>query len=89
MVSLSDFTDIVATAFFDGNLGIAGIVIYACVLMAIFALTRNTMQTLIVTIPVTLAFSFLGVLNTDLMILLLIVTVLALALNTSKSITRS
>lgn len=57
---------------------------YILVLVAIFALTRKTTQTLIIGLPVTLVFSFLGVLSTDLMILLIIVSVLGLAATAQK-----
>lgn len=52
---------------------------YILVLVAIFALSRKTTQTLIIAIPVTLVFSALGVLSIDLMVLLIIMTVLGLA----------
>lgn len=84
MISLSDFQDLLATGFLDGNAEIAGILIYVAVLLLVFGLTRKTQQTLIISIPVTLVFSILGVLSTDLMILLIIVTVLALAFGASK-----
>lgn len=79
MISLYDFQDLLSTSFFDGDLNMAGLVMYSVVLMLCFALTRKTQQTLILAIPVTLVFSGLGVIPTDLMILLIIVVVLALA----------
>lgn len=84
MLSIFDFQGLVADGFFGGNLSIAGILIYAAVLLAVFALTRNTSQTLIVSIPVTLAFSVIGILSIDLTVLLLIVSVLALAFGATK-----
>lgn len=63
---------------------IAGICMYILILVAIFALTRKTTQTLIIGLPVTLVFSILGVLSTDLMILLIIVSVLGLAATAQK-----
>lgn len=82
MISLNDLQDIMAQSFFDGNLAIAGIIIFAAVLCLVFALTRNTTYALIISLPVTLIFSMLGILTTDLMILLIIVTVLGLAYTT-------
>lgn len=52
---------------------------YVVVLLVLFALTRKTQQTLIIALPTTFIFNVLGVLSTDMMILLIIVTVLALA----------
>lgn len=79
MLSIFDVQDLVSTSFFDGDLQIAGMVMYALVLIVIFALSRQTTQTLIISIPVTLIFTALGVLSMDLMVLLIVVTVLGLA----------
>lgn len=79
MLSLYDVQDLVSTSFFDGDTQIAGMCMYILVLVAIFALSRKTTQTLIIAIPVTLVFSALGVLSIDLMVLLIIMTVLGLA----------
>lgn len=79
MLSLFDVQDLISTSFFDGDLQIAGMVMYAAVLIVVFAVSRQTTQTLIISIPVTLIFTALGVLSTDLMVLLIVVTVLGLA----------
>lgn len=84
MLSFTDIQELVSTGFFDGDMQIAGIVMYILVLVAIFALSRKTTQTLIISLPVTLVFSILGVLSTDVMILLIIVTVLGLAATAQK-----
>lgn len=84
MLSFTDIQELVSTGFFDGDLQIAGIVMYILVLVAIFALSRKTTQTLIISLPVTLVFSILGILSTDVMILLIIVTVLGLAATAQK-----
>lgn len=84
MLSFTDIQELVSTGFFDGDMQIAGIVMYVLVLVAIFALSRKTTQTLIISLPVTLVFSILGVLSTDVMILLIIVTVLGLAATAQK-----
>ena len=79
MLSLFDLQDLVSTEFFEGDLQLAGMCMYVLVLVAVFALSRKTSQTLIISIPVTLIFSVLGVLSVDLMVLLIIMTVLGLA----------
>lgn len=84
MLSIYDFQDLVSISFFGGDMNIAGMVIYVVVLMAVFALTRKTTQTLVLSIPVTLIFSAIGVLSTDLLVLIIIVTVLALAFTSTK-----
>lgn len=88
MIGFADFQEIFATSFFDGNMAIAGILIYAAAMIIIFAVTRNTTHSLLISLPVTLVFSMLGILSTDLMILLIIVTVLGLAF-TTKDIWRT
>lgn len=88
MLSLFDIQDLVADSFFDGDLNLAGMVMYTLVLIVLFALTRKTQQTLIISIPVTLIFSAIGVIPTDLMVLLIIVTVLALAF-TARNVWRA
>lgn len=82
MITFSDFQEIFATSFLDGDMAIAGILIYAAVMIIIFAVTRNTTHSLLISLPITLVFSMLNILSTDLMILLIIVTVLGLAFTT-------
>ncbi len=79
MLDLNDFLDILAISFLDGDVAIAGILIYIAALIVIFALSRNVMNTLLISLPVTLVFSMLGILSTDVMLLMIIVTVLGLA----------
>lgn len=79
MLSLFDVQDLISTSFFDGDMQIAGMCMYILVLIAVFALSRKTTQTMILAIPVTLVFSVLGVLSTDMMVLLIIMAVLGLA----------
>lgn len=79
MLSLFDLQDLIGTSFFDGDVSLAGMCMYVVVLLVLFALTRKTQQTLIIALPTTFIFNVLGVLSTDMMILLIIVTVLALA----------
>lgn len=79
MLSLFDLQDLIGTSFFEGDVSLAGMCMYVVVLLVLFALTRKTQQTLIIALPTTFIFNVLGVLSTDMMILLIIVTVLALA----------
>lgn len=85
MISIFDFQELVSTSFFEGDANLAGMVIYVGVLILLFALSRKTQQTLILSLPVTLIFGTLGVLNVDMMVLLIIVTVLALAFTARKA----
>lgn len=85
MLGIYDITDLFATSFFDGDTNLAGMVIYVGILLLLFGLSRKTQQTLILSLPVTLIFGTVGVLNTDMMVLLIIVTVLALAFTARKA----
>lgn len=67
---------------------IAGIAIYILAIVAVFGLTdRNGFMALIVGMAVTMVFSLMGVLSTELTVLLIIVSVLGLAY-TSRAIWR-
>lgn len=79
MISLSDFNGILANSFFDGSTTVAGLVIFTFVMLIIFSLVRSLKTVLIIMLPVTLIFSVLGIISTDMMILLIIVAVLGLA----------
>lgn len=79
MLQLSEFQQILATSFFDGNTTIAGIVMYIAVLGLVFGLFRNLKSVLIISMPITLAFSLLGIIDTNTLVLLIIVTILGLA----------
>lgn len=79
MISLNDFQSILADSFLDGNLEIAGIIMFAAVLLVVLALTKDTFRALLVGIVATMVFSLMGILSTELTILLIIVSVLGMA----------
>ncbi len=79
MLQLSEFQSILAASFFDGNATIAGLVMYIAVLGLVFGLFRNLKSVLIISMPITLAFSLLGIIDTNTLVLLIIVTILGLA----------
>jgi len=86
MIALNDLTDLLGNSFFDGNDTIAGIVIYTMVLAALFVLSKKNVTTaLILSLPVTLVFATLGNLSSDVLILLIVVTVLLLAYMTRNT----
>lgn len=85
MIGIADIQDIIADSFFDGSTAIAGIVLFAAALIVIFALSRDITHTLLISLPVTLVFSMLGILTSDVMILMILVTVLGLAYTTRNS----
>lgn len=85
MIGLVDFQRIIADGFFNGDMTIAGILMFATVLGILFMIfNKNVFTALLMALPVTLVFSLLGVLSSDMTILLIIITVLGLAINTTS-----
>jgi len=86
MITLSMVQEILAETFFDNNMQIAGLILYAVFLIFAFAITRNLTAVMVISIPITLAFASLGVLNGDLLIVMIIVIVVGLAMVAGKTI---
>ncbi len=80
MLQFGDFQTLLADMLFGGNTTIAGLIMYTVVLGLIFAFVHNLTATLIVSLPLTLVFSSMGIISGDLMILIIIITVLGLAM---------
>ena len=88
MLDLNDINVILADTFFNGDTTIMGLVLYTVVLAILFGMKRNIFQSLLLSLPMTLVFSFLGILSTDMTILLIIVTVLGLGITSTGAFTR-
>lgn len=84
-LGLDDVNSILADVFFNGDTTIMGLVIYTVVLAILFSIKRNVFQSLLLSLPMTLAFAFLGILSTDLTILLIIVSVLGLSITSTRA----
>lgn len=82
MISLNELQDLIADTLLNGNDQVAGIAIYVCVLLAVFAVfgKKNIFGALICVLPITLIFSILGVLSPDVTVMLIVMTALMLAL---------
>ena len=87
MLSFNDLQDLIANSFFDGNMDVAGIVMYIAVLVVVITVSRNVFYALLIGMAATLLFSVMGILSTEIAILLIIVSVLGLAY-TSRGIWR-
>lgn len=80
MLSLQEIQELIANEFLDGSMELAGIGIFLVAVLAVFALSnRNTYMALIVGMGVTIMFSLMGVLSTEVTVLMIIVSVLGLA----------
>ena len=87
-LGLNDINSILADVFFNGDTTVMGLVIYTVVLAILFGMKRNIFQSLLLSLPMTLVFAFLGIISTDLTILLIIVTVLGLAITSTRTFNR-
>lgn len=81
IISIQEMQDLIAQSFFNGDVGIAGIVMYAVILMAIFLLfsKNNLMICFALMFPITLIFTTLNVLPTTMAVLMVLVAVIGLA----------
>lgn len=79
-LNVNNIIKALADAVFAGNTAIAGIVVYAAILLVIFLLIREPLPVVLISIPVTLILRLLRVLDNDLTILLIIIAVLGLAM---------
>lgn len=86
VISLSDFQQILGNTLFDGSAEIAGMVMFAAVMCIIFSVIKKTFVFLLIMIPATLVFFYLGVMSTELTMILIIITVLGLAMTAPKAL---
>lgn len=86
VISLSDFQQILGNTLFDGSAEIAGMVMFAAVMCIIFSVVRKTFVFLLIMIPATLVFYYLEIMNTELTMILIIITVLGLAMTAPKAL---
>lgn len=90
MITIEQLITMIADTFFSGSIVTAGIVIYVIIMGLVFGFTKNVFQTLIIALPLTFLFgpSVLGILPTDMVLLLIVVLVLGLALSSKKALTK-
>lgn len=87
MITLSELQTIVADTFLDGDLSLAGILVFAVTLIIVFMLLgrRNLTLAFIAILPLTLIFTSLSIIPESLTILLIVVAVLGIA-RTAKDV---
>lgn len=86
MITLTDIQYMLGDTFFNGDLTLAGLGLFAVAIILIFVLTKNVFQSLIVGLIVTGIFSFMGILTADMMVLLIVVIVLGLAMTAKTAV---
>ena len=86
MITLSDIQYMLGDTFFNGDLTLAGLGLFAFAIVIVFTLTKNVFQSLIIGLIMTGIFSFMGILTADMMVLLIIVIVLGLAMTAKGAV---
>lgn len=84
MITLEQIQMIVADSFLGGNLSIAGMAIFFIVMLTVFVLIKDKQSAMILMIPLTLIFSVLGVLDTNLTVILIVIAVVSIAMKARK-----
>ena len=88
MIGFTDIQTMIADGFLNGDMTTAGLLMFVSVLGIVFAITRNIFHSLILGLPMVLIFATLGIVSTDMTILLIIITVLGLAITSTKTFDR-
>ena len=86
MITLQDIQNILGDQFFNGDLTLAGLGLFAITIILVFVLTKNVFQSLVVGLIVTGIFSYMGIITSDMMILLIIIIVLGLAMTAKNAV---
>lgn len=86
MLSLNEIQDLLADSFFNGSAEIAGLVMFSTVLLLLAAFTakKNLLMFFLITLPVILIFSTLGVLSQNMTVLMLLIAVIGLAMTARR-----
>lgn len=82
MIQLNDLFTILADSFFSGDVGLAGVVVLVVVLCVVMAFSKKLVTTLILAVPITMMFAFMGYIPQEIGLVMLIVIALAIALET-------
>lgn len=85
VISITDLQGLISTTFFDGNAEAAALLMFAVVMLGILALVKRPFLALVVMIPVTVLFNLLGVLPTDLTLIMVVIVVMGLGITSSKA----
>lgn len=91
MMTPIQLQSLLGDSLFGGNTEIAGLLMYGALLAAIFALAgrKNLIVSLLLAIVATLAFATLGIISSNLTMLLIVIAVLGLAISVKDLAARS
>lgn len=80
MMGVAEFQQTLADAIFHGNVTVAGLAMFAVVMLLVLTISGSMYTSIVLTLPVTVVFWMLDVIATDMMIILIITALLGLAL---------
>lgn len=88
MITLEQLTDIIGESFFNGDSGIAGMVVFTAVMLVFFAIfgKKSLIVPFALMLPITLIFTTLRIIPEALTILLIIVSVMGLAVTAKDKV---
>lgn len=84
MIQFSDIFQIVGDSFFNGSVLLGGLVILTIMLALVYVFTKSAFAMLLISIPVTLVFSYMRVIPDEITIILLLVAVVGLAMSSKR-----
>lgn len=82
MIQVNDIFQILADSFFNGDTGLAGVVVLVAVLCVVMAFSKKLVTILILAVPIVMTFSFMAFIPQEIGLVMLIVIALAIALET-------
>lgn len=80
MITLDTIIRILGDTFVGGDSGIAGTIVLIGILAVVMAITKKTMTTLVLAIPLIMIFAVLGYLPSEIGIMMLVVVALTIGL---------
>lgn len=86
IISIVDLQALISNSFFSGNTTAAALVIFSVVMLGILGLIKRPFLALVAMIPITVLFQQIGILPTDLAIIMIVIAVLALGVTSSKAL---
>ena len=84
MIQFNDIFQIVGDSFFEGSVLLAGLVILTIVLALVYVFTKSAFAMLLISMPVTLVFSYMRVIPDEITIILVLVAVVGLAMSSKR-----
>lgn len=88
MLQASQIQSAIADMIFNGDMAIAGLMMFFFVMAIVFAIAKNVLHSLLLGLPLILVFTSLGILSGDMTIILIIIIVLGLGITARNTMSR-